>query len=458
MVRSRIITGPLRRSKANPRYFEDQHGKAVLLSGSHTWDNFQHLIAKYDEPNDYQDFLDMLVAHNHNFTRMWQWDHPYMFPWTTDEVFADPMPFERTGPGLANDGKPKFNLDVWNEAYFERLRDHVERADQCGIYVMLMMFEGYSTRFSFPEADSWFYHPYQNNNNVNGIDGDGDGDGKANIYSLEIPAVVEYQKKYVRKVLDTLNDLDNVFYEIINEVAPSDASEEWHCHMVEYIEAYERTKPKRHPVGRSVYGQEEDVNVLLGGPGDWIAPPQGPNKEFMYDPPVADGTKVILSDTDHLWGHGGDYVWAWKTFLRGMNPVFMDPWNPIPGRMKPGYPDLTLNRRNHPDYEPLRVNLGYILEYSRRIDLNRAVPLPELASSRYCLATPGEAYLVFLPEGGTAEVDLSAAVEGECFRVEWFDPATARVIKQAAVPGGGSIKLQCPFANAGVALLYKQLQ
>ncbi|UCC17485.1 MAG: aldo/keto reductase, partial [Dehalococcoidales bacterium] len=46
---------------------------------------------------------------------------------------------------------------------------------------------------------------------------------------------------------------------------------------------------------------------------------------YRDNPPFADGKKVILSDTDHLWGIGGDVAWAWKTFLRGMNPLFMDP-------------------------------------------------------------------------------------------------------------------------------------
>ena len=33
--------GPLRVSKANPRYFEDGSGKIVYLTGSHTWTNLQ---------------------------------------------------------------------------------------------------------------------------------------------------------------------------------------------------------------------------------------------------------------------------------------------------------------------------------------------------------------------------------------------------------------------------------
>ena len=34
-------TGPLRANPANPRYFTDGSGRAIFLTGSHTWANFQ---------------------------------------------------------------------------------------------------------------------------------------------------------------------------------------------------------------------------------------------------------------------------------------------------------------------------------------------------------------------------------------------------------------------------------
>ena len=38
-VRSSKATGPLRRHPSNPRYFTDGSGKAIYLTGSHTWSN-----------------------------------------------------------------------------------------------------------------------------------------------------------------------------------------------------------------------------------------------------------------------------------------------------------------------------------------------------------------------------------------------------------------------------------
>lgn len=45
----------------------------------------------------------------------------------------------------------------------------------------------------------------------------------------------------------TVNDLDNVFYEISNENHPP--STQWQYHMIRLIHDYERSKAKQHPVG-----------------------------------------------------------------------------------------------------------------------------------------------------------------------------------------------------------------
>ncbi len=63
--------------------------------------------------------------------------------------------------------------------------------------------------------------PFNSKNNINGIDGDSNGDGiGTEIDTLANPAVTRIQEHYVRKVIDTVNDLDNVLYEICNEAGP----------------------------------------------------------------------------------------------------------------------------------------------------------------------------------------------------------------------------------------------
>ncbi len=47
---------------------------------------------------------------------------------------------------------------------------------------------------------------------------------------------------------------------------------------------------------------------------------------------------------------------------------------------------------------------------------------PDNANTRFCLAKRGQVYLVYLPDGGTTDIDL-AGIEG-AFAVQWFNPRT----------------------------------
>jgi hypothetical protein len=66
-------------------------------------------------------------------------------------------------------------------------------------------------------------------------------------------------------------------------------------------------------------------------------------------------------------------------------------------------------------------------------------------NSRYCLAKPGSIYLVYLPDGGGHELDLTG-VEGE-FRVSWFNPRSGgarQTTEITRVSGGGKVSLGQP--------------
>ncbi len=448
------FNGPLRHNPVNPRYFTDGSGRAIYLTGSHTWANLVEIQREGDPDFDYQGYLDFLEAHNHNFFRLWTWDHPQMGPWTEERITFDPMPYARTGPGLALDGKPKFDLSRYHPAYFERLRTRVEQAGERGIYVSVMLFEGWCVRFSVPASDAWLSHPYHAHNNINGVDGDPNQDGRGEVYSTDAPpSVLEFQAAYVRQVIDTVNDLDNVLYEVINEIPPGESNRRWHHRMIEFIHEYERSKPKQHPVGMTAVGHDEDNRRLFASSADWISPGYGPDMEYRYDPPDTGGTKVVIADTDHLWGHGGTYPWVWKCFARGLNPIFMDPWVPVPGALRAGYASAALNQRDYPDWALLRLNLGYTRRFAQRLDLNRAVPHPELASSRFCLAAPGEAYLVYVPDDAQVAVDLSAAA-GD-LAVEWFSPRSGATTHGEPIAGGALRRLTSPFGFDVVLFIHR---
>ncbi len=74
---------------------------------------------------------------------------------------------------------------------------------------------------------------------------------------------------------------------------------------------------------------------------------------------------------------------------------------------------------------------------------------PKHDNSRYCFAKSGEVYLVYLPEGGACQLDLSTA-SGQ-FRVQWFDPRNGGDLQDSQttkITAGGSVEIGPPPAEA----------
>lgn len=408
-------TGPLRVHPKNPRYFADASGKAVFLTGSHTWANFQERGVEGQTPDfDYERYLDFMVEHGHNFMRMWRWEHArwmQFVPATTPIRYA-PMAYERTGPGTALDGKPKFDLTRLDPAYFDRLRRRVVAAGERGIYVSVMLFQGFSveqkgtTGVDRKKGNAWGGHPYNAANNINGIDGDLNGDGEGQeTHTLKDPDVTRLQEVYVTKVIDTLNDLDHVLWEISNE--SHTGSIDWHNHMIRFIREYERRKRTQHPIGMT---SSPIANpALFAGAADWISPN---GRDYLNDPPDTAGQKVIIVDNDHIRPWDSDPAWVWKNLMRGNHFLLMD-----------HYMDFRMGSPERPDpkHDPTRRAMGRARELAEQVDLASLTPHASLSSTRYCLARPGQEYLAYQPaKGEPFTLNLTPGT----YAVEWIDCAT----------------------------------
>jgi hypothetical protein len=438
--------GPLRVSTANPRYFAEPSGKIVYLTGAHTWDSLVDMTGEgAPQKFDFNRYLDFLERHHHNFIRLWAWDST---TWNTranaklGKTFvhvAAPQPWARTGPGNALDGKPKFDLTKFDADYFERLRTRVQAAGRRGIYVSVMLFEGWGLFHgnrgrAAPAGWAWKTHPFHPDNNINGIDPSKGTDGiTGDVHNLTHPKVTALQEAYIRKVVDTVADLDNVLYEVINE----GGEKEWNRWVAKTIQAYEKTKPKQHPVGITGHGSEW-LEMMLTSTADWISP--GKRDGYGENPPAWDGKKVSLLDTDHIWGAGGNVGWVWKSFLRGHNPLFMDQ-----------YDGAILGKPNDPQWEPVRAAMGHTRRLAEKMNLAIATPQDALASTTWCLATPGEEYVIYQPKPDEAfSVDLKAG----SYRVEWINPASGAITNgDRVVAASGAQEFKAPFEGDAVLFL-----
>ena len=427
--------GPLRRLESNPRYFTDGSGKAILLAGSHNWGNFQDNGHRQPQgldpppPFDYDGYLDFLTRYGHNFFRLWRWEAP---KWTDVQPpgvvkYCRPHPWARTGPGLAADGKPKFDLEVFDPEYFQRLRDRVSQAGERGIYVSVMLFEGWEFQFT----DAWTYHPFRGPNNINDIDADPGGRGTL-YHQLRTDTmgkrVLALQEAYVRKIIETVGDLNNVLYEICNEAGIY--SKDWQYHFINLIHALEAARPQQHPVGMTFMYAGGTNQDLIDSPADWISPNPGePPQDYKTHPTGAYLGKVVVNDTDHLWGHtGGDSVWVWKSFLRGLNILFMEELLPSPTWQ-----------------DSARVAMGQVRSWANRIDLAQMYPTTGLASSGYLLAHGRGAEFLAYQDGSLGEFSIILRNYPGTYEVTWFDPTTGKTIPGKPVVGGERRFFTTPF-------------
>jgi hypothetical protein len=272
--------GPLVVSAANPRYFtigsDDADDRRVIyLTGSHIWNNFHDGMgpgsdcANTPGQLDYDAYLEFLEDRGHNLIRLWRWEQfKSQAAGGQFHLCMTPQPWTRTGPGEASDGRPKFDLDIFVRAFFDRLRDRVIAAGDRGIYVAVMFFEGWALHLS-PAPGHVEGHPFHATNNVNGI-------GITSILDYQVlrldPRVQALQEAYIRQVIDTVHDLPNVLWEVANEssgggsVDPAFAealgqqgspewgdSAEWQYWVIDVVKSYEaEMRYDTHPIGMTM--------------------------------------------------------------------------------------------------------------------------------------------------------------------------------------------------------------
>jgi hypothetical protein len=431
--------GVLVQSATNGRYFENDSGP-VVLSGFHTWYEFQDGGLSYPPTAfDYAGWLDYLDARGANLHKMWVMETARQ--WADADAYFYPMPYQRTGPGNAADGRLKFDLTLYEQEYFDRLRERVILAGNRGHYVVVQLFQGWQVESKGLGYTPFAYHPYNAGNNINSIDGDTDNDGAGEeTRETSFAAVYNLQKAYVAKVIDTLNDLDNVLWEISNEDTSNSVA--WQHALIDYIHTYEAGKPKQHPVGMTVIWPGGSDSDLTSSNAEWISP----NNGNSLTPGTAGGTQVVLFDTDHLVGLTTEHEWIWQSFTRGYNPVYMDVYD---GAL------YGADQRADASHERIRNNLGAVLDWAAQIDLANATPQNSLSSTGYCLAkTTGQYQLVaYQPTSGSFTVNL-AGISGT-FAVTWLRTAatTPTTADGGTVNGGATRTLTPPWSGEDAAAL-----
>ncbi|MHC4564267.1 MAG: hypothetical protein ACYTE3_00755 [Planctomycetota bacterium] len=405
----------------HPHYFRDGDRHVVLVGVS---DRALFTIWQNEKGFSWQRYLADLADHHINYVRqdVFSWGKllaPVHYP----AQFSNPAwPFARTGPGLAIDGRPKFDLTKFEQSYFdERIRLFLREAARGGIYVELTLFEGFS-RASFAES------LYADRNNVNQLRLNYKEVTADN--ALDNPRLMAIQHAYVDKVLAETTEFGNIIYEIANETGGA----RWIAHFTDYIH-----KHPKHPQQLVSAGEQSTSFDPRTGANDVVVKHRGGGGLYATDTDIGNHhrtllrfrvNKPVIHNEYFLFANRStddvDFVrkMMWADFTAGGHSNFFDFtfWRGTGKALNDGLPSRS------PPPEILGAGehlLGFLVE--NNVEFWTMTPHDELAAVEgknkadvFTLARPGQAYICYVLGDGQVHLNLHL-VDGP-FAATWYDP------------------------------------
>src|SRR5215467_5668075 len=391
---------PIQLHPENPHYFLFRGKSTVLITSG------EHYGAVLNQDFDYLTYLDTIKVEGMNLTRTvpgtsLESTNARTYRGADQNTFAPRpgrflAPWARSGtPGYFYGGN-KFDLDSWDEKFFQRLKDFVRAASERGIVVEFNLF--YVLYGDGPEFGKWNLHPLNARNNINDV-----GHVPFHRYNtLDEPSLVARQEAVLRKLLAELNGFDNVYYEICDEPYCSGASPKetgaWQNHLLEVAEETMRKLPHRQLL--AVNYANDYSKVKKPHPAVSVL-----NFHYSFPPAVvplnwALNKPICFDETGG--GHKTDERRreAWAFMLSGgaefnnLDPSFAtdDPT----GSGKVQQPDGRFDCRE------LRKQLRILREFMESLDFihmhpdRNAVAIPPHPGGCYALFKPGESVAVYI--------------------------------------------------------------
>ncbi len=460
------LSQPIKLHQENPNYFSYK-GKPILLVTS-----AEHYGALINLDFDYVKYFDTIGEDSLNYTRVFvgsfverEEDIKWMKYNNTLAPRPDRIvvPWARTNIQGYRNGGNKFDLDTWDEHYFERLRDLLTQAEARGIIVEL-------TFFGNQYGDGiWENSPLHPSNNIQGIGPSGEGSW-SQFQTKNNPQLLAYQEAMVRKIVMELNDFDNLFYEISNEpyngITDTTVVDEWHTHMVKLIKDTEEGLPKKHLIATcfSVF-DNPDVSVLNF---HYVRVKEMKpletlltfNKVVNMDETLGSVIHSNVTDTR---------LEAWDHILRGGGAYNNLSWEYTPG-----------NEAGTDSARMINKYLRNLQRFMSEFDYVRMVPdydavlhQPDSSFVRV-LGEEGKQYALYLhrskikgdgkPEiwgyeafDGIRQDELTIDIPEGTYRIKWMNPLTGLFYdaKQEIIHSGGELQLLTPEYVTDIALQIK---
>ena len=438
---------PLALHPKNPHYFLFRGKPTILVTSG------EHYGAVLNSAFNYVKYLDELKAHGLNLTRVFTGvycedaksfgitrntlaplDGKLLCPWARSDT-----------PGYPGGGN-KFDLDKWDQAYFDRLGDFVTEAGARGIVVELAIF------CPFYEDAMWKLSPLRASNNVNR----GPELARDAVYNREKNGDLQArQEALTRKLVTALNKFDNLYFEVCNEPYFCGVTEDWQQRIIEVIVETEKPLPRKHLIAQNIANGSKKVEKPHPAVSilnfHYASPPDAATQNFALG-------KVIGENETGFKGTGDTHyrMEGWEFLLAGGGM-----YNNLDYSFAVGYEDGSFA---YPEKTPGGGNRGFrqqmkvLKDFLHGFDFVRMKPdndvvrggLPPKGRARV-LAEPGKQYAIYLFGGPEAKLSL-ALPEGK-YKVEWISPVTGKVLGSETVSATGpTTEVASPKYETDIAL------
>jgi hypothetical protein len=437
---------PIMLHSQNPHYFLFRGEPTILITSG------EHYGAVLNLDFDYVKYLDEIQSCGLNATRTFSGvycESPTSFNIVRNTLAPAPnkfiCPWARSSEaGYANGGN-KFDLNKWDNAYFERLKDFVSQAQRRGIVVEMVLFCPYYG------DEQWDLSPIKITNNINGI---GDMLRTDSLTSKNCDMVAVHEKM-VRKIVTELKDFDNLYYEICNEPYFGGVTLEWQYYIASVIVDAEKDFPYKHLIAQNIANGSAKIenpnpkvsifNFHYATPPDTVGLNYGLNKVIGDDETGFRGIEDVHYRTEaweFIIAGGGEYSNLDYSFTVGHE----DGTFPIPEK-QPGGGGKNLRKQ-------LKILKDFMSDFnfikmSPDNSIIKSVSPSENAVR--VLAEAGKAYAIYIKGGTKTEIELE--LPEAFYNAEWINTKTGIIEENKEIKhNGGNIKLLSPYYEEDIAL------
>ena len=422
-------------SAAEPLSLHPDNGHYFLFRGKPTIliTSGEHYGAVVNADFDIRSYMEELAIQTLNNTRVFS--GAYVEPAGAFNIakntlapdgkkFVCPWARSKT-PGYAGGGN-KFDLTKWDEAYFWRLKSLFREAGKRNIVVEMNLF------CPMYEDAQWKVSPMNAANNVNGIG----KCGKHEVYTLDKnPDLLAVQEKMTRKIVQELNEFDNLYFEVCNEPYFGGVTMDWQHRIVDVIHETEKPLPNKHLVSMNIANGSKKIEHPHPGVSifnfHYASPPTAVAENFGLN-------KVIGDNETGFKGTGDDHyrMEAWEFLLAGGGLYNNLDYSFAVGK--------EYGRFEYPPSQPgggsrkLRLQLKFLKNFLYGFDFVRMKPDTSILKSKlpdkthfYALAEPARQYAIYL--NGQLPAELALNVPEGSYRAEYFDVLDGRRLYVAQI-------------------------